>query len=285
MPYQAMAFRVVIATPGDVPEERQLIRDAISDWNSAHSAKESVVLLPVAWETDTMPETGDRAQSIINKQIIEPADLLIAAFWTRLGTPTGKSPSGTVEEIQEMLAAGKSVMIYFSKRPVARDSVDADQYKALVEFREWCRDNSLFREYENAAEFQRKLGRELAMQVNNNPVFGQRSSSYGFVASARVSDPIESLSSESRTLLGKAAAPEANGMILRTRTLGGLALQVGKEDLAEGGDSRLEAVWQSALEELVAHDLARSLGPKNEVFQLTRKGYEAADRLRNATRQ
>jgi len=70
MPYQAMAFRVLIATPGDVTEERQLIRDAISDWNSSHSAKESIVLLPVAWETDTMPETGDRAQSIIDKQII-----------------------------------------------------------------------------------------------------------------------------------------------------------------------------------------------------------------------
>jgi len=35
MPYQAMAFRVLIATPGDVTEERQLIRDAISDWNSS----------------------------------------------------------------------------------------------------------------------------------------------------------------------------------------------------------------------------------------------------------
>ena len=34
MPYQAMTFRV-IATPGDVFEERRLIRNAVSDWDSS----------------------------------------------------------------------------------------------------------------------------------------------------------------------------------------------------------------------------------------------------------
>src|ERR1700730_16386110 len=137
MAYQAMAFRVVVASPTDVPEERRIIREVVLDWNSAHSEKERVVLLPIGWETDTMPETGERPQSIINKQMIQSADFLIAAFWTRLGTPTGTSPSGTVEEIKEMLAAGKPVMIYFSKQPALQDSVDQDQYKALLEFRQW----------------------------------------------------------------------------------------------------------------------------------------------------
>jgi hypothetical protein len=31
---------------------------------------------------------------------VESGDILMGVFWTRLGTPTGKAPSGTVEEIE-----------------------------------------------------------------------------------------------------------------------------------------------------------------------------------------
>jgi hypothetical protein len=281
MAYQAMTFRVVVATPGDVPEERRIIREVVLDWNSAHSEKERMVLLPIGWETDTTPETGDRPQAIVNSQMIKSADLLIAAFWTRLGTPTGTSPSGTVEEIQEMLAAGKPVMIYFSKQPVVLDSVDQEQYGALKEFKQWCRENALFREYLDIAEFQRNLARDLAIQVNKNATFGQRSSSYAFVASGTVGrvDPIETLSPEARMLLDKASA-DKNGMILRSKTMGGLILQVGGQNLVPEADARAEATWLSALDELVKLELIRSMGPKNELYQLTRKGYEISDRLR-----
>lgn len=236
------------------------------------------------WETDTTPDAGDHPQAIINTQMIKSADLLIAAFWTRLGTPTGTAPSGTLDEIREMRAAGKPVMIYFSKQPVMLESVDQDQYRALTEFKKWCRENALFREYLTIPELQRILARDLAMQANKNAIFGQRSSSYGFIAQGSVGsatsvDPAESLSAEARVLLIKAAG-DNSGMILRAKTLGGSILQVAGENLIPEGDARTEANWLSALEELVHAGLIRSMGPKNELYQLTRKGYEVADQLR-----
>lgn len=70
---------------------------------------------------------GDRPQAIINKQLLEQSDLLVAVFWTRLGSPTGATNSGTVEEIEEHLAAKKPTMLYFSSAPVRPDSVDNEQ--------------------------------------------------------------------------------------------------------------------------------------------------------------
>ena len=51
-----------------------------------------MILMPVGWDTHASPEMGDRAQAIINKQVLKNADLVVAAFWTRLGSPTGVSP-------------------------------------------------------------------------------------------------------------------------------------------------------------------------------------------------
>ena len=71
-------------------------------------------MMPAVDEARVCPAMGDRPQAIINKQVLANCDLLVAVFWTRIGSPTGVAVSGTVEEIQEHLNAGKPAMIYFS---------------------------------------------------------------------------------------------------------------------------------------------------------------------------
>ncbi len=114
MPYQATVFNVMIASPGDVQKERQVATRAIADWNVMHSRSRGIVLLPLAWETHSSPEMGKNPQKILNKQLLDKSDLLVGIFWTRLGTPTDTHPSGTVEEIEEHVAANKPTMLYFS---------------------------------------------------------------------------------------------------------------------------------------------------------------------------
>jgi hypothetical protein len=75
------------------------------------------MLLAVGWETDVAPEMGAPAQSIIDRQILNDADLLVGIFWTRIGTPTASYASGAVEEIEEHLKAGRPAMLYFSAAP------------------------------------------------------------------------------------------------------------------------------------------------------------------------
>ena len=101
MPFKAEIYRVLIASPSDLAEERQAATDAINEWNSQHAVAESVVLLPVKWETHATPRSGVGPQEAINEELIHASDILVGMFWTRFGTSTGIAESGTVEEIPQ----------------------------------------------------------------------------------------------------------------------------------------------------------------------------------------
>lgn len=94
-----------------------------------HSIDRSTIVEPVLWETHSRPAFGDRPQELLNQQLVKNCDLLIGAFWTRLGTPTGKAESGTAEEIEQFRSEGKPVLLYFSSAPAMPESIDPDQYK------------------------------------------------------------------------------------------------------------------------------------------------------------
>src|SRR5271165_4568869 len=115
MSFAARVFRVLIASPSDVLDEREIAVQTIQGWNDLNSAERQLVLLPIRWETHTAPEYGRRPQEIINRQIVDHCDLLVGVFWTRVGSPTGKADSGTIEEIERVAGLGKPIMLYFSQ--------------------------------------------------------------------------------------------------------------------------------------------------------------------------
>lgn len=61
--------------------------------------------------------------------------ILVAVFWTRLGTDTGEYASGTMEEVEEFRAAGKPVLLYFSSGPIAPERIDSEQHEDLLAVR------------------------------------------------------------------------------------------------------------------------------------------------------
>lgn len=91
MAYDAKVLDVMIASPSDVTTEHRVIREVLDEWNIVNARERRLVLLPCSWESHAAPLMGDRPQAIINRQVLKHADLLIAVFWTRLGSPTGKS--------------------------------------------------------------------------------------------------------------------------------------------------------------------------------------------------
>lgn len=275
MPYNATVINVMIASPGDVATERNIVRSAIHNWNAVHSLDRRVILVPVGWDTHSVPEMGDRAQALINKQILQSCDLLVAIFWTRLGTPTGTASSGTVEEIEEHLESGKPAMLYFSNAPVRPDSVDDNQYKALRDFRASCQQRGLIETYDSLEEFREKFWRQLAQTVIRE---------YGNIvlnptAEIDTSAPaIPQLSDTAKQLLLEAARDQS-GMVMCIRVMGGLLVQTNNKQLAQMGDARSEARWKGAIAELVNHEFMEARGQKGEVFGLTNEGYQLADRL------
>jgi hypothetical protein len=168
--FQAQVLRVLIASPGDVAEERKALPQAIHDWNGLNAHALGVVVLPVLWEAHSLPEMGDRPQAIINRQLADEADILVAAFWTRLGSPTGEAASGTVEEISRFRAADKPVLIYFSSAPVHPDSIDTVQFDQLKAFREQCRAEGLVGHYDTVDELRRQVGNALTRLIRDTAI-------------------------------------------------------------------------------------------------------------------
>jgi hypothetical protein len=164
MPYEATVYNVFIASPGDVEQERAIAREVVCEWNSVHAETERIILLPIGWETHSYPDMGNRPQEIINRQILDKSDILVAIFWYRLGTATGVAESGTIEEIENHLRSGRPAMIYFSSRNVPRN-IDTGQFEAILRAEKNYRDRGLIDTFENSEEFRLKFTRHLATRM------------------------------------------------------------------------------------------------------------------------
>jgi hypothetical protein len=276
MSYTATVFKCMIASPSDVAAERSVVREVLHEWNVVNADARKVVLLPVGWETHSVPEMGDRPQSIINKQVLRGCDLLVGVFWTRIGTATGEYESGTVEEIEEHLAAGGHAMLYFSAAPVVPDSIDADQYARLQAFKKSCRDRGLLESYVDISDFRAKLHRQLQLKINHDPFFlAIDTAEVGPIAEL---PPLPKLTKEAAFLLKECAREPATD-VLNIGYLSGHSIQVRGKNLIEENSARSEATWKSALSELESLGYLKPEGPKRVIFKLTRDGFDAADRL------
>lgn len=122
-------------------------------------------MLPVKWETHTLPTSSVRPQSAINEQFVDRCDILVGMFWTKIGSSTGGATSGTVEEIDRFVAAGKPAMLYFSKRKISKDKVDPKQAGKLKKFKAATYKDSLVGSFAGVAELKRVLLRDLTRQV------------------------------------------------------------------------------------------------------------------------
>jgi hypothetical protein len=157
MPFDATVYQVFLASPSDTETEREVLRRVIGRWNDLHAADLGVVLLPVGWETHAVPQLGEPPQALINRQVLERCDLLIGVFWTRLGTPTETAPSGTAEEIQRFIDAGKRALVYFSTRQTAPELLDPEQLNALRQFRDDLQRQGLIDRYASFEELSEKV--------------------------------------------------------------------------------------------------------------------------------
>lgn len=271
----------MIASPGDVAVERGLARDIINEWNAIHGESRQMALMPIGWETHSYPSMEDRAQGVLNKQILERADLLVAVFWTRIGTPTGEAASGSVEEIERHIKAGKPAMVYFSSAPIRLDSVDEEQFKALKAFKAGMR--GLYVDYDTPGNFAELFRSQLAKYTYGDFFKAQPSARTqtsvainAVLASAKKTVP--RLSKEAKTLLTEASL-DRNGQILHISVIGGVMIQTNGKQLIHEKYPRSRAQWEGALKELADLNLVRDTG-KGEVYVVTREGYDVAEMLR-----
>lgn len=283
MAYTATVVPVMLASPGDVSRERDAAREILHDWNYAHSLATNVVLMPVGWETHAAPDLGGHPQELINERVLSECDLLVGIFWTRLGTPTGRAASGSVEEIERHLAVGKPAMVYFSAAPVAPQSIQPDQFHALTVFRSWCEEKGLIENYENLDDFRKRFRQQLQIQLNKNPylvalVQSAKDAPGQHKAALKPQGIGDELSKEAQELLVEASL-SADGQIWSYATIGERHIKANGKVFG-GKDARSHAPWEHAIKQLIDGGLVVERGRKGEIFQISQPGYELAEQLR-----
>ncbi|TSI12790.1 DUF4062 domain-containing protein [Brevibacterium aurantiacum] len=130
MTFAATVIRVFIASPSDTADSRNAVETALTRWNARRAESSGQILLPVRYESHAVPtyETGTTdGQAVINKQLVEKADIVIGLFESSLGSATPRSISGTAEELEEARAAGIKVHVYFSSAPIPQDHLEEAQ--------------------------------------------------------------------------------------------------------------------------------------------------------------
>lgn len=166
MPRQETVYSIFLATPSDVTEEHDIVREALEDWNLFTGRNVSVRLLFVTWKSNAFPTVGKRAQQAINEQTFDETDIVIGIFWTRFGSPTGVAESGTEEEIRRGIQAGKRVLLYFSDRPAPPSRVNAADRKKIERFKKELGGDSLYWTYRDIVEFRTDFRNHLPAVMN-----------------------------------------------------------------------------------------------------------------------
>jgi hypothetical protein len=204
-------YHVFLASPADVNEERQVVRQFFDRYNQSIARLWGVRFEVVDWENYASIGVG-RPQELITQQTLDrfkdSLALVIGLMGQRFGSPTGKVGSGTEEEFRWSLAHhqqnGSPEIKWFFKRIerfVAPPHTDAimeaiDQWQKVQAFRQELTALPVyFAEYSDVSNFKETLENDLTRWladhsrpwINNAPQ--QQTSSSSNLTVRRVLSP------------------------------------------------------------------------------------------------
>jgi hypothetical protein len=162
------AYRVFIASPGGLEDERRHFRETINDFNEADALRSGALFIPIGWEL-TLAGIG-RPQELVNDDL-KLCDYCIFVLHDRWGSPasrTGPYSSGTEEEyaLARWLVAEKkmiNLVVCFKKVDASRLSDPGPQLQKVLDFRRKLEEDKelLFHTYSDLADFGRLVRRHL----------------------------------------------------------------------------------------------------------------------------
>jgi hypothetical protein len=159
----------MISAPSDVDEtDIGAVVDAVYRWNAIYGVQFGSVVVPIHWSKHSAAEHGIRPQASLNEQLVDSADILIAIFWHRLGTATGESESGTVEEIERADANDAYVAVLRCRREVSPNDIEPEQVSSLNSYLKGIRQESLVFDYSDVAELRERVDAILNRSVTQS---------------------------------------------------------------------------------------------------------------------
>jgi diguanylate cyclase (GGDEF)-like protein len=124
----------------------------------------------VHWLNHSWPNVGSDSQDVINRQIGE-YDIFIGILWKRIGSPTKRNVSGTLEEFKiayEMWQKKPEmqIMMYFNQEPFYPSLTEVHSIQQILEFKQELKGKGLlYCEYHGQIEFERELRQHLSLII------------------------------------------------------------------------------------------------------------------------
>ena len=178
-------INVFISSPGDVSEERHIVKRVIERCNRVHSIAERYVLRPLAYEESAPAEVGQRPQIIVDRHMMNAgsSDLFICIFGHRMGTPvtleeTGERfQSGTEYEFADAYRHNQRhgkpyILLYRGLKPFPPET-EPEQLRAVEAFfkrfeGEHAEFKGLYKAYRSNEEFEDMLFHDIDTAISKN---------------------------------------------------------------------------------------------------------------------
>ncbi|MBE9092408.1 hypothetical protein [Tychonema sp. LEGE 07203] len=173
---QVEKLKIFLASPSDVAKECDYVIEVIEEINRTIAPSKGVILEVVS-SKHTFPGYGQDGQSVLNKQIgpMKQYEIFLGIMWSRVGTPTKRAPSGTIEEFRRAVRANKShekpeIWFYFRKLEAHLDTQEKlEQAQKVVTFKKEVQRKALTHDYNSPSNFRERFRRDISLWLNARP--------------------------------------------------------------------------------------------------------------------
>ena len=259
----------MIGCPGDILDEINTAKLVVNRWTNVHAEQNGTVLIPINWETNSYPEHGAHPQKILNKQLTDKSDMLIGIFGGKIGSPTDTAQSGTIEEIEVHINAGKPVMLFF-RQLNDTSRISSNELSKLESFKQSIKNRCLYREYRDSNTFEKVFTDALELFLVNNWLMEKPS----FIKEEK---EIQFSEDEINVMQNWVASENNTAFILGV--LGGKIYVLGNTQYSvESG--RDEAEWNDFFERLESVGFIKYVRTNKQgspVYELQKQAYEQFD--------
>jgi hypothetical protein len=176
MPSTVTKYKIFLASPSDLKDDRSSIDEVIKELNISYGRQNEIFLELLKWETHSAPGISTiHPQKIINNDLGTDYDLFIGIIWGKFGTPTDTAESGTEEEFLNAFNRFQQnpnslqILFYFKNAPISMNEIKPDQVKRIQEFKSEIGNHkkTLYFEYNEISELNQFLRIHIPIRINN----------------------------------------------------------------------------------------------------------------------
>jgi len=166
MPSTITKYKIFLASPSDLQDERASIDGVINELNLTFGKQQDIHLELLKWETHSAPAISiNHPQEIINSDLGNDYDLFIGIIWKKFGTPTNEADSGTEEEFLNAYnrflenPTSLQILFYFNSKPVSMSEINPEQLSKIQNFKSDIGKNKkvLYWEYQDTQQLNKFL--------------------------------------------------------------------------------------------------------------------------------